>query len=217
MQVIELRNYRLEDGRTADFIRYFEEHFLVSQRDEGMHMLGQFAVVDRPDRFVWIRGFADMKARRRGLDGFYDGAFWQARRSEANAMIRDHTDVPTGIVSPEAGLVVVDFYRAAGGLDRLVHALEKRLRSEIGERGHQILGHFVAELAPNDYPRLPVTQDPDMLVVIAAYQDHTHHAQLTARSDLRAELRSLATAEVVTLQLQPTARSIVRYRAPGTG
>lgn len=205
-----------------------------------MHVLGQFAVVDHPDRFVWIRGFADMKARRRGLDGFYDGAFWQARRSEANAMIRDHTDVhllrplgplelltgggsltdrasaPTGVVSPAAGLVVVDFYRAAGGLDRLVHALEKRLRSERLERGHQVLGHFAAELAPNDYPRLPVTQDPDLLVVIGAYRERTHHAQLTARSELRAELRSLATAEVVTLQLQPTARSIVRYRAPGT-
>ena len=58
-----------------------------------MHVLGQFAVVDHPDRFLWIRGFADMKTRRRGLDGFYDGAFWQARRAEANAMIRDHEDV----------------------------------------------------------------------------------------------------------------------------
>jgi hypothetical protein len=241
MQVIELRNYRLEHGRTADFIRYFEEHFLVSQRDEGMQVLGQFTVVDQPGRFVWIRGFADMKARRRGLDGFYDGAFWQARRSEANAMIRDHTDVhllrplgpldlltggvslaerasaPPGVVSPAAGLVVVDFYRATGGLDRLVHALDKRLRSELLERRHQILGHFVAELAPNDYPRLPVTQDPALLVVIGAYRDRTHHAQLTGESDLRAELRSLSTAEVVTLHLQPTARSIVRYRAPDTG
>ena len=52
MQVIELRNYVLQDGRRADFIRYFEEHFLLSQRDEGMHVLGQFAVVDHPDRFL---------------------------------------------------------------------------------------------------------------------------------------------------------------------
>jgi hypothetical protein len=93
MQVIELRNYVLQDGRRADFIRYFEEHFLLSQRDEAMHVLGQFAVVDHPDCFLWIRGFADMKTRRRGLDDFYDGAFWQARRAEANAMIRDHEDV----------------------------------------------------------------------------------------------------------------------------
>jgi hypothetical protein len=235
MQVIELRNYVLEDGRRAEFIRYFEEHFLRSQRDEGMYVLGQFEVLDQPDRFVWIRGFADMKTRRGGLDGFYDGAFWQARRAETNAMLRDHEDVhllqpldaieqltgglsledraseAPGVVSPATGLVVADFYRAAGRLDRLVHAFEKRLRSELLERGHQVLGHFVAELAPNDYPRLKVIQDPALLVVLTAYRDAAHHARLHAEWNLRAELKPLSSADVVTLRLQPTARSIVRY------
>ena len=86
MQVVELRNYLLAEGATADFIRYFEEHFLFSQRDEGMHVLGQFEVVGEPSRFVWIRGFDDMPARFRGLDGFYGGAFWEAHRSQANTM-----------------------------------------------------------------------------------------------------------------------------------
>jgi hypothetical protein len=138
MRVIELRNY-LRDGMTRDFIRYFEEHFLFSQRDEGMHVLGQFEVVGAPSRFLWIRGFEDMGARRRGLEGFYGGPFWQARRSEANGMILDSDDVhllrplgpsgaligglsledrvsePSGAVSPDAGLVVADFYRAEPG------------------------------------------------------------------------------------------------------
>ena len=35
MRVIELRNYRLTEDR--GFIRYFEEHFLFSQRAEGMY------------------------------------------------------------------------------------------------------------------------------------------------------------------------------------
>ena len=68
MQVIELRNYLLQQG--APFIRYFEEHFLLSQRAEGMHPLGQFEVVGEPDRFVWIRGFrrhADPFARAERL------------------------------------------------------------------------------------------------------------------------------------------------------
>jgi hypothetical protein len=235
MQVIELRNYVLQDGRRADFIRHFEEHFLRSQRDEGMHVLGQFAVVDQPDRFVWMRGFADMKTRRRGLDGFYDGALWQTRRAETNAMLRDHEDVhllqpldaierltgglsiedraseAPGVVSPTAGLVVADFYRAAGRLDRLVHVFAQRLRPELIERGHQVLGHFVAELAPNDYPRLKVIQDPALLVVLTAYRDAAHHAGLHAQWNLRAELKPLLRAGVVTLRLQPTARSIVRY------
>ena len=32
VQVIELRNYLLAESATADFIRYFEAHFLFSQR-----------------------------------------------------------------------------------------------------------------------------------------------------------------------------------------
>jgi len=70
IRVLELRNYLLQPGRTLDFIRYFEEQFLRSQRDEGMHVLGQFELEGEPDRFVWIRGFEDMPSRLRGLTGF---------------------------------------------------------------------------------------------------------------------------------------------------
>ena len=99
MQVIEVRNYVLQPGRRDDFIRHFEEQFLFSQRDTGMHVLGQFAVADQPDRFLWIRGFADMAARRRGLDEFYDGAFWQARRAATTAALASATSASATVVS----------------------------------------------------------------------------------------------------------------------
>ena len=188
MQVIELRNYLLRQD--APFIRYFEEHFLLSQRAEGMHPLGQFEVVGEPDRFVWIRGFDDMATRLRGLSAFYGGPFWHARRDEANAMMLEHHNVhllrplgsiaamtggatledrasePPGAVRPETGLVVVDFYRTEPAkLGGLVELFEQRVRPALLEQGHHVLGHFVAELRPNDYPRLPVIQDPALLVV----------------------------------------------------
>ena len=240
--MIELRNYLLAEGRTTDFMRYFEEHFLFSQRDQGMHVLGQFEVVDQPSRFVWIRGFPDMPARVRGLSGFYGGAFWLARRAEANAMIRGHHDVhllrplgpvaaltggqsledrasePAGVVRPDAGLVVADFYRAGpGGLDHLVDAFERSVRPALVEQGHRILGHLVAELASNDYPRLPVIQDPALLVVLSAYRDRAHHAAL--RRDGSGGVApgpgemALPAAGVASLCLRPTARSLIRYRA----
>ena len=142
MRVIELRNYLIRDGMTRDFIRYFEEQFLFSQREAGMHVLGQFEVVGAPNRFVWIRGFEDMGARRQGLEGFYGGPFWQARRSEANGMILDSDEVhllrplaadavltgalaleeravePPGAVPSRTGLVAVDFHRAEPGSAR---------------------------------------------------------------------------------------------------
>jgi hypothetical protein len=82
------------------------------------------------------------------------------------------------------------------------------------EHGHQILGHFVAELTPNDYPRLPVIQDPALLVVLSAYRDREHHARLT--TEWRDKGTTL-TAAVTTLSLRPTARSVIRYQRPGRG
>jgi hypothetical protein len=238
MQVIELRNYLMEAGRTADFLRYFEEHFLLSQRDEGMHVLGQFAVVDQPDRFVWIRGFADMKTRLRGLTGFYGGPFWQARRDTANAMMREHHDVhllrplspvdvltggaaledrasaPPGALAPEGGVVVVDFLRSEPGkLGSLVRAFEDRLRPALSAAGHRILAHLVAELTPNDYPRLPVFQDPDLLVVVSAYPDRTSYARLRSeagRGALGQDWPAGVSPGAHSLVLQPTARSLIR-------
>jgi NIPSNAP protein len=238
--VIELRNYLLADGARGDFIRYFEEHFLVSQRDVGMQPLGQFAVVDAPNRFAWIRGFDDMPARRRGLESFYGGAFWQARRAEANAMMREHHDVhllrplgpidaltgglsledrasePPGVVPQHTGLAVVDFYRTEPvALPRLVEAFEQRWRGTLAARGHPILGHFVAELTPNDYPRLPVVQDPGLLAVLSVYRDREHRAGLgEAAAGLPGDVRTLLTAEVTSLFLRPTARSLIRYPGP---
>jgi hypothetical protein len=249
VRVIELRNYRLQAGRTGDFIRYFEEHFLFSQRDHGMHVLGQFAVVDAPDRFVWIRGFEDMDARRRGLSGFYGGPVWQARRAETNAMIRDSDDVhllrplglsaalvgalsledraaaPAGAVPPGEGLVAVDFYRAEpGALSSLIGLFERRVRPALVAEGHRVLGHFVAELTPNDYPRLPVVQDPDLLVVLSAYRDAAHYATLRAgeagdpvRTALEGGAPAPLPARLTTLRLKPTARSLIRYHQGESG
>jgi hypothetical protein len=234
LQVVELRNYRLVDGVGLDFARYFEDHFLFSQREHGLHVLGQFEVVGEPDRFVWIRGFEDMAARRRGLEGFYGGAWWLAHRSEANAMMREHDDVqllrplgavealtgglalearaaePPGVVPADGGLVVADFYRTdPAALPRLVERFEQRAQPAQVEPGHQVLGHFVTELAPNDYPRLPVTQDPGLLLVLSAYRHRGHDVGL--RRDLDATARSLVTAEPTSLLLRPTARSLIRY------
>jgi hypothetical protein len=246
IRVIELRNYLIRDGMTHDFMRYFEEYFLVSQREAGMHVLGQFAVVGAPRRFAWIRGFEDMDARRQGLERFYGGPFWQARRDDANAMIVDSDDVhllrpigspapltgglaledlaaePAGVVPPHTGLVAADFHHAKpGALDRLVALFEQRLRPALVTEGHHVLGHFVAERRPNDYPRLPAIQDPTLLLVLSAYRDAEHCAALRAGWPggdpwavvLEDGSPAPVAAPVTTMRLRPTARSLMRYRS----
>jgi hypothetical protein len=242
MQLIELRNYLLAPGKTGAFIRYFEEHFLQSQRDQGMYPIGQFELTGEPDRFVWIRVFENMRTRLRGLTGFYGGPFWQARRDEANAMILEHHDVhllrplvpvsaltdgrspedaasaPPGSVPDDTGLVVADFYRGPPtALASTVELFEQQVQPALVEQGHPVLGHFVAELAPNDYPRLPVAQDPGLLVVMSAYRDPEHCRTARRHWDARGpisepSLRSRLTADVATLHLRPTARSLIRHR-----
>ena len=245
MKVLELRNYLLRPGATGNFIRYFEQHFLDSQRNEGMYPLGQFTLEGEPDRFVWIRGFADMAARLRGLQRFYGGAFWLAHRDEANAMLLDHENVhllrplepiatltgsatpaarasePVGTLASHTGVVAVDFYRATpAALEGMVHRFERSVRPALVADGHQVLGHFVAELGRNDYPRLPVIQDPSLLVVMTAYRDRELCAQRrrdwTARGPAAGGgLGSLLTAEVATLYLRPTLRSLIRHQSNG--
>jgi hypothetical protein len=91
--VIELRDYTLYPGQRDVLIELFEREFIESQEALGMRVIGQFRDLDRPDHFVWLRGFADMAQRRRGLESFYGGPVWQAHRQVANATMVDSDDV----------------------------------------------------------------------------------------------------------------------------
>ncbi len=93
LSVFELRQYTLKGGTRTAFTRLFEQQFVTSQDAVGCHVLAVFRDLDDPDRFVWIRGFADMDARKTALQTFYTGPAWQAHRNEANAMIVDSDNV----------------------------------------------------------------------------------------------------------------------------
>ena len=91
--VIELRQYTLHAGRREPFIELFDGTFADPLDATGMTVIGQFRDLDRPDRFVWMRGFQDMPSRAKELAAFYDSDLWHARRNEANASIDDSDNV----------------------------------------------------------------------------------------------------------------------------
>ncbi|HEV2660787.1 MAG TPA: NIPSNAP family protein, partial [Ktedonobacteraceae bacterium] len=68
--VVELRQYTLTPGRRDELIALFEHHFIEGQEQHGMQILGQFRRRTDPDQFVWLRGFPDVEARGRALQGF---------------------------------------------------------------------------------------------------------------------------------------------------
>jgi len=107
--VVELRRYRLHPGRRDELIALFDREFVESQEAVGVRVIGQFRDPGAPDDFVWLRGFADMTARKAALAAFYGGPVWHTHRSAANATMISSDDVlllrPAGGTtwSPPAG------------------------------------------------------------------------------------------------------------------
>ena len=91
--VIELRRYAMKPGRRDELIALFERRFLDGQERYGMRVIGQFANEADPDAFVWLRGFADMDARRSALEGFYGGPIWADHGPAANDTMEDSSNV----------------------------------------------------------------------------------------------------------------------------
>jgi len=96
-----------------------------TQEAEGMRLPGMFRDLNNPDRFVWLRGFADMPSRAAGLQAFYTGPAWKANARAANGTMIDSDNVlllrPTG---PGAGFALDGLVRPPGrrrpgvGVDR---------------------------------------------------------------------------------------------------
>lgn len=91
--VFELRQYTLHPRAREILIELFEREFMESQEACGAAVVGTFRDLDDPDRFVWLRGFAGMPARRQALADFYGGPVWKAHRDAANATMIDSDDV----------------------------------------------------------------------------------------------------------------------------
>src|SRR3982751_1558095 len=93
LAVLELRQYTLHPDQRDVLIELFEREFVESQEAVGIELIGTFRDLDRPDRFVWIRGFPDMPSRAASLQAFYGGPVWAAHREAANATMIDSDNV----------------------------------------------------------------------------------------------------------------------------
>ena len=90
---MELRRYARRPGQRETLVELLDREFVVTQEAVGMEILGQFRDLDDPDSFVWLRGFSDMRTRKRGLEAFYGGPVWKAHAASANATMIDVDNV----------------------------------------------------------------------------------------------------------------------------
>ncbi len=182
--VVELRQYTLHPGRRDTLVALFEREFVESQEAAGIRVLGHLEDLERPDRFVWLRGFADMASRREALEAFYGGPVWRAHRDAANATMIDSDDVlllrpvhpaagfprRTGEAGPSAGgsRVLVRILHRAPGADDVGRLVAREVVPVLERTGAPPLAWLETEHAPNDFPRLPVRADADVLVLVSA-------------------------------------------------
>lgn len=216
--IAELRSYTLHPGRRDELIALFEERFIEPQEAAGARVLGSFTLEADPNRFVWLRGFASMAARREALTSFYGGPVWRAERDAANATMIDSADVHLlRAVAPEGGLPPgLRLPRAAERLPAIRYTLlvsELRYPEWIGnyhlwlrlflrKAGADPLASFATLPAENNFPALPVWRDR-----------HVHVAVLKSAAPLPAlprELDNMLRLPARRLVLTPTRRSRLR-------
>lgn len=209
--VVELRQYTTRPGERETLISIFDRHLVESQEAEGMTVIGQFRDRRRPDRFVWVRGFSDMKSRHGTLERFYGGPVWAEHRNEANAtMLEFHDVLLLKPARPDLAFQLNPNDRPDLGEDRPaeavlagIHSLSRpadpevvsNFEQQLRASGVRVDGVFMTEPAPNTFTRLPVREGENVLVWFGTLEG--------------GEWRSpLADSPAVLLELDPTPRSL---------
>lgn len=234
--VIELRQYTLRPGRRDELIELFDREFVETQEEVGMSVLGQFRDLDDPDRFVWLRGFRDMRTRHRALTDFYGGPVWARHGPQANDTMIDSDDVlllrpvpagsgftaapseraPAGAPAPDR-FVAATVWSFAPGRDEGIELIRDGLLPVLAETGPAPLALLATEHAANTFPRLPVRTGENVATIVTSYPDEDAHrrhlaeirAHPLARGEVLPGIGREQTSAPRSLRLAPTGRSLV--------
>jgi hypothetical protein len=228
--VVELRQYTLKPRQRETLIALFDRHFIESQEAVGMTIVGQFRDRRRPDRFVWIRGFANMQSRHAALEQFYGGPVWAEHKATANATMLDVGDVRLLKPSrPETafhidinGRPAVGETRSAlvvlAGMQRLrqpadatvLLRFEEQVVPVLRRDGVQVESVLVTESAPNTFTRLPVREGDHLLVWFGTVKG-SELPKTQRLEEAHAALGPLADGPMQVLELEPTPRSLLGH------
>ena len=235
MTVVDLRQYTTVPGRRDDLIELFDAHFVDGQEADGIHLLGQFRDLDDPDRFVWLRGFADLEARARSLPAFYyDGPVWKQYGAAANATMLDSDNAlllrplhktsgypepggyrpPAGSTDVPDSVVIGSVYHRRSMDDGLAEVFADLVEPVLRDTGATPVVRYESVVAENNFPALPL-RDELVFAWFAVLGDDTaydaHRAQLDRspawQRKVLPELESRFVAPAQHLRLRPTARS----------
>jgi hypothetical protein len=206
-EVVELRQYLLHPGRRDELVDLFERELLEPQEQVGMAILGTFRDLDRPDHFVWLRGFAGVASRAPALEAFYGGPVWRRHGRAAAGTMIDSDDVlqlrplapgfgfPPRVEPPSAGVVTVTVYPLAAPPGE---AVRRAFRTSL----LPAVALLETEPAPNGYPGLPVREGEQVVVRVARDADGPARLDPALADSLAGPPQHL--------RLEPTPRSRLR-------
>jgi hypothetical protein len=234
--IVELRQYTLHPGKRDVLIELFDREFVESQEALGIKVIGQFRDLDRPDRFVWLRGFLDMNSRAKALSDFYGGPVWKTHREAANATMIDSDNVlllrpalrasgfslenlkrpPVDSDAVPTSLIVATVYYFERSVPPdFINFFEHTLKPMATSLGATITAYFVTETSENTFPALPVREGENVFVWFSTFQDSAVHENYVAalsqskrwRNEVSAGLMRYLDRAPEVLKLSPTARS----------
>jgi hypothetical protein len=237
--VVELRQYTLRPGKRDVLIELFDREFVESQEAEGMAVLGQFRDADRPDRFVWLRGFTDMASRAQALSSFYTGPAWRAHGAQANATMADSDNVlllrpvtsdrgfpwsaaerppADDSAPPPSRLLATICYSDQPFDDAFVGYFDHHVRPVLHHARAQPLACFQTEYAENTFPALPVRTGENVFVWFTRFSSQTRLSDFLDsldqpgpwRDQVLPRLSATISGAPCQLRLAPTARSLLR-------
>ncbi|WP_166924971.1 hypothetical protein [Flavobacterium poyangense] len=179
IKVLELRNYLLKPNFTDSFHRYFHLNFVDSMNKLGGYTVGEFKIKNVNDRFVWLRGFTDMHSRAQFLNDFYiNSPVWKEHGKGANEMMinSDHVYLlrplyESGSLNSDKEITVVNFYICNCTVDKVIKLFEESYIPFLKTLAVEDFSLWTSEMTENDFPRLPVFQDKNLLVLITNYKD----------------------------------------------
>ena len=230
--VIELRQYTLHKDRRDTLIDMFEEHFIEPQNVLGAHIVGTFRDVDDPDRFVWIRGFADMPTRQRSLEAFYGGPVWHANRRAANLTLLDSDNVlmlrpvaadqnfaAPGSEAQESHHIIGARIHYLGSADapQFASYFNQAVLPHFAAMGVQPIAQLISHDAANNF-RLPIREHETVFVSFARWNSLAEEEDCARRVAALSGWRDAAPESLLPafmrkperLRLVPTARSSLR-------
>lgn len=183
IKVLEVRNYLLKPNLADTFSDFFHSKFVEPMHELGGHTLGEFKIENSNDRFVWFRGFKNMETRIKFLNDFYcESIVWKENGKAANEMMINSDNVyllkplyKSSNLKTNKGITVIDFYICNSTIEQTIKLFDVEYIPFLKTIDVTDISFWVSEMKENDFPRLPVFQDKNLLATITHYENQNEY------------------------------------------